>query len=58
MAYDKRFEVKDSEYSFSNGRFKIIVDNQTGVNYLYIAAGYGASITPLLDEKGNVVVTK
>ena len=40
----------------------IIVDKVTGVNYLYALTGPHntptLAITPLLDENGNVIVTK
>ncbi len=36
---------------------EIWVDTQTGVNYLFHAAGYAGGLTPLLDQEGNVVVT-
>lgn len=36
---------------------EIWVDTQTGVNYLYHAAGYGAGLTPLLNRDGSPVVT-
>ena len=36
---------------------KILLDTETGVNYLYISAGYGMGITPLLDSEGKVVVS-
>ena len=52
---DNRFEKV-----YSQGKlecFEIWVDKQTGVNYLYHAAGYGAGLTPLLDSEGKVVVT-
>ncbi len=64
----------DDEKIFENDRFiivyeqengilsvetkKILVDKVTGVNYLFIKAGYGAGITPLLDENGKPIVTK
>ena len=64
----------DNERIFENDRFiivyeqedgilsvetkKILVDKVTGVNYLFIKAGYGAGITPLLDENGKPIVTK
>ncbi|MCR5041507.1 MAG: DUF6440 family protein [Clostridia bacterium] len=35
----------------------ILVDRQTGVNYLYVANGYGGGLTPLLDASGKPVVT-
>lgn len=37
---------------------EILVDKETGVNYLIFQAGYAGGVTPLLDENGNVVVTK
>ncbi len=36
---------------------EIWVDKQTGVNYLYHRDGYSGGMTPLLDAKGNIVVT-
>lgn len=36
---------------------EIWVDKQTGVNYLYHRDGYSGGMTPLLDSKGNIVVT-
>lgn len=35
---------------------KIIVDKETGVNYLYSWSGYSGGITPLLDRDGKVVI--
>ena len=35
----------------------VIVDKETGVNYLFVVRGYGAGLTPLLDKDGKVVVT-
>lgn len=56
----KRFSVKETVRIggvFSGGFVRIIVDNQTGVNYL---AGYGMGgmygMTPLLDERGRIVI--
>lgn len=36
---------------------QIIVDLETGVNYLCILANKGCSITPLLDKNGNIVIS-
>jgi hypothetical protein len=33
------------------------VDRQTGVNYLYCAAGYSGGLTVMLDVQGRPVVT-
>ncbi len=52
-----RFIVKSKEH-LSGGIIKIVVDTQTGVNYL-ITSGLGLSgMTPLLDQEGKVVVDK
>lgn len=37
---------------------EIWVDTVTGVNYLFHKDGYGGGLTPLLDENGNVIITK
>ena len=37
---------------------QVIVDKETGVNYLFIKSGYGAGLTPLLDADGRAVVTR
>lgn len=42
---------------YDKGSFFIVVDNETGVNYLGYASGYKGGITPLLDAFGEVVVT-
>ena len=36
---------------------EIWVDRETGVNYLYHAAGYSGGLTPLLDREGKPVIT-
>ena len=36
---------------------EIWVDTQTGVNYLYHAAGYSGGLTPLLDRDGKPVIS-
>ena len=53
---NKRFEVKEIQGVLSTG--KIIVDTQTGVNYLFWQEGYAGGLTPLLDRNGNVVVNR
>ncbi|MBO5477582.1 MAG: xylan 1,4-beta-xylosidase [Clostridia bacterium] len=55
-----RFEVKKAT-GLTFG--KIIVDTETGVNYLYYFSGIrgelmGGGLTPLLNADGSVVVTK
>ena len=42
---------------FSGPTTYILVDKQTGVNYLYAASGYGGGLTVLLDKDGKPVIT-
>lgn len=51
----KRFEVVHKEGSISG--CKIIVDKETGINYLFSWDGYAGGITPLLDREGKPVIT-
>ena len=41
-----------------SGMRQILVDRETGVNYLVWSSGYAAGITPLLDSEGKVVIRK
>ncbi|MDE6035075.1 MAG: hypothetical protein K2G36_04115 [Ruminococcus sp.] len=50
----KRFIVKE-EQNIGFSAIQIIVDTITGVNYIHIM-GEGNGITPLLDDKGNIVI--
>jgi hypothetical protein len=60
MKKEERFEViyKDGSELKNEGVRQILVDKETGVNYLLWKAGYGAGITPLLDSDGNPIVTR
>ena len=45
---------------FSLGRIRsieILLDTKTGVNYLFTTSGNAGGLTPLLDEKGQTVIT-
>ena len=57
---EERFEVtfRDGSWLKDEGIRQILVDKKTGVNYLCWNSGFGASITPLLDSEGKVIVTK
>ena len=60
---EERFEVTFRDGSWlkwlkDEGIRQILVDKETGVNYLCWKSGYGAAITPLLDSEGKVIVTK
>ena len=51
---DKRFE---KVYSQSCGATMILVDKETGVNYLFHSSGYAGGLTVLLDSDGKPVIT-
>lgn len=53
-----RFDIKEKEMVSFMTETIVIVDKETGVNYLYVGRGYGGGLTPLLDANGNLVVTK
>lgn len=53
-----RFDIKDRETLGLITDARVIVDKETGVNYLFVACGYGGGLTPLLDENGKPIVTK
>lgn len=55
MNKQKRFEV-----IYKQGKLdviEILVDNETGVNYVYRTNGYAGGMTPLLDKDGKPVVS-
>lgn len=52
---EKRFCLKEEE-NYSFGIVRIIVDTKTGVNYIMTVGVGGSSITPLLDNNGDVVI--
>ncbi|MBR3437404.1 MAG: hypothetical protein IKG97_06600 [Lachnospiraceae bacterium] len=56
---DDRFEVvyKEGSQMKDEGQRQILVDKQTGVNYLVWKSGYAGGITPLLDSEGKAVVS-
>lgn len=53
-----RFEVIEKEgNTLTSGLKLILVDKETGVNYLFLQSGYAGGLTPLLDADGKPVVT-
>ena len=54
MAKEKRF-IKT--YSQDMGSTTILVDRETGVNYLFTSSGYAGGLTVLLDKNGQPVIT-
>ena len=53
---ENRFVWLKSEGFFKEAR--VIVDTETGVNYLFVVYGNGAGLTPLIDENGRPIVTR
>lgn len=57
MADNKRFVCTHKEGNTFGVQYMVIVDRDTGVNYLLTQNGYGGGLTPLLDRDGRPVVT-
>ena len=57
MADDKRFAVVYKQGGFVDPGVKILVDKQTGVNYLWTESGYAGGLTVLLNRDGTPVIT-
>lgn len=56
MKKDKRFVITQQQGGFTTSQY-VLVDKQTGVNYLYVASGYSGGLTVLVDAMGNPIVT-
>ena len=55
---EKRFiKVYSQSGGFSNPAMEVLVDKETGVNYLFHASGYAGGLTPLLNRDGTPVIT-
>lgn len=54
---DNRFIVTYSQGGFISPGVKILVDRETGVNYIYAQSGYSGGLTPLLNRDGTPVIT-
>ena len=59
MAKDKKrfIKIHSEGGGFTSPATYILVDKETGVNYLYASSGYGGGLTPLLNRDGTPVVT-
>lgn len=53
---NKRFEITETEGSVKG--FYVVVDRETGVNYLVAKFGTAGGICPLIDKDGKPIVTK
>ena len=54
---DKRFIVTEKEGSAFTNIIQVIVDKNTGVNYMFVQSGNAGGLTPLLDRDGRPVIT-
>ncbi len=55
---DKRFIVTERcGGGLTTPYMQVIVDKNTGVNYIFAAAGNAGGLTPLLDRDGRPVIT-
>ena len=54
---DRFIKVYSHGGGFSKPATYILVDRQTGVNYLYAQSGYAGGLSPLLNRDGTPVVT-
>lgn len=55
MGKNERFEKVYAQGAIS--QTEIWVDKETGVNYVFHAAGYAGGLTPLLDREGKPVIS-
>ena len=53
-----RFDIKEREGISLMTDAVVIIDKETGVNYLYVCRGYGGGLTPLLDSEGKPIISK
>ena len=53
-----RFDILEREGLGLMTDAVVIVDRETGVNYLYVCRGYGGGLTPLLDKEGKPIITR
>ena len=59
MGYKNRFEVVYKEdNALIKGLKMVLVDKETGVNYLFVQSGYAGGLAPLLDAEGKPVITR
>lgn len=59
MSNENRFEIEYKQGSpLIKGLEFVLVDKETGVNYLFVQSGYAGGLTPLLDADGKPVITR
>ena len=58
MKKEKRFQTVKMESMGFASHAKVIVDRETGVQYLFVHDGYAGGLTPLLDAQGRPLVSR
>ena len=56
MAKNKRFIWEKAQNGIMK-QLSVIIDTETGVNYLFAQEGYAGGLTPLLDKNGKPIIT-
>ena len=56
MAKNKRFVWEKVQTGIMK-QASILIDKETGINYLFVQEGYAGGLTPLLDKDGKPIVT-
>lgn len=56
MAKNKRFIWEKAQRGIMK-QLSVIIDTETGVNYLFAQEGYAGGLTPLLDKNGKPIIT-
>ena len=54
----KRFIITYEQGGIINDSVRILVDKETGVNYVFLQSGHAGGLTPLLDADGKPIITK
>ena len=57
MPKDTRFEVIETQNGFMT-EIKVIVDKETGVNYMFVKDGYSGGLCVMVDEDGDPLVSE
>ncbi|MBR4471510.1 MAG: hypothetical protein IKS54_09410 [Erysipelotrichaceae bacterium] len=57
MPKDKRFEIIETQNGFLT-EIKVIIDKETGVNYMFVHDGYAGGLSVMVDENGDPLVSE
>ena len=57
MPKDKRFEIIETQNGFIT-EIKVIIDKETGVNYMFVHDGYAGGLSVMVDENGDPLVSE